>query len=201
MLLELDGLAWGEFWPVFTGLASVLNDPVEGLIKSFNCLWKICFYHPNFVMNSPLIWIPWVLSGKCWCKDRLRMLLCHWLAVSTLSAVTRSNITTMSGPNRLSFVAVTLPKLRWKDVFSSYFCAHGEHRHLLCRTPAIVFCSDCPPPPQPAMTQFPLTLVWLILNQAFHWFFRSPLAAFQAWILFPVPLSEHHCTAVILSLS
>lgn len=76
------------------------------------------------------------------------MLLPHWLPVSTLTTVTRSNITTMSGPNRLSFALVTLPKPCWKDVFSSYFCAHGEHRHLLCRTaaPAIVSPTALPPP-------------------------------------------------------
>lgn len=122
---------------------------MEGLIKSFSCLWKICRYEPKFVTNPPLIWILWVLSWKCWCKERLRMLLPHWLPVSILTMVTRSNITTMSGPNRLSFALVTLPQPCRKDVFSSYFCAHGEHLHLLCITaaPAIVSHSTGLPPP------------------------------------------------------
>lgn len=116
------------------------------------------------------------------------MLLPHWLPVSTLTTVTRSNITTMSGPNRLSFALVTLPQPCRKDVFSSYFCAHGEHRHLLCRTaaPAIVSHSTgLPPPSQPVMTQFPLTLVWLILNQAFHWFVQTPPGNFPDMDPFP----------------
>lgn len=80
----------------------------EGLIYSFNCLCKIGFYY-HYEVTTDMDPVVYVLSWKCWCKERYRMLLSHWLAVSTLSTVTRSNITMMSGPNRLSFMVVTLP--------------------------------------------------------------------------------------------
>lgn len=115
------------------------------------------------------------------------MLRSHWLAVSTLSTVTRCNITMILGPNRLSFMVVTLPEPSWKDAFFSYFCAHAEYHHLLFRTaaPATVSYTNglSPLPCQPGMTQFPLTLAWLISNQALHcisfFFFFFPEASWQ----------------------
>lgn len=121
------------------------------------------------------------------------MLLSHWLAVSTLSTVTRSNITMMSGPNELSFMVVTLSEPSQKDAFSSHFCAHAAYHHLLFRkaAPAIVSYTNglsTPPTPlpcQPVMMQFPLTLAWLISNQALCWFLQKPSGKFPDMDPFP----------------
>lgn len=133
------------------------------------------------------------------------MLLSHWLAVSTLSTVTRSNITMMSGPNRLPFMVVTLSEPSWKGAFSSYFCAHAEYHHWLSRTaaPAIVSFTDglCPPSPLACNDAVSFDTGVAFFQALDCFFFRSLLATFQTWIRFPVPLSQHHCTAVILSLS
>lgn len=142
-----------------------------------------------------------LVSWTCWCKERLKRLLSHWLAVSTLSSVTRSNITMMSGPNRLSFMVVTLPEPSWKDAFSSDFCANAEYHHLLFRTaaPAIVPCTNGLPlflPCQPGMTQFPLTVAWFISNQALHWFSQKPpgnLPDMDPFLTSPLTAPLHSC--------
>lgn len=151
--------------------------------------------------------VVYVLSDKCWCKERLRMLLSHWLTVSTLSTVTRSNITMMSGPKRLPFMVVTLSEPSWKGAFLQLFLCTYRASSLVVWNSSTCHCLlhrwAVPPPPillQPVMTQFPLTLAWLF-SSPWLFFFRSLLATLQTWIRFPVPLSQHHCTAVILSLS
>lgn len=145
--------------------------------------------------------VVYVLSDKYWCKETLRMLLSHWLAVSTLCTVTRSNITMMSGPNRLPFMVVTLSEPSRKGAFYSYFCAHAEYHHWLSRTaaPAIVSFTDglCSPPLllQPVMTQFPLTLAWLF-SSPWLFFFQKPPGNFPDMDPFPSsPLTAplHSC--------
>lgn len=133
------------------------------------------------------------------------MLLSHWLAVSTLSTVTRSNITMMSGPNRLFGLARSCPIPAGKMVFpvisahmqsSIICCLEQQHPPL---SPAPLGCPRIIPRWNDAVSFD--TGVAYFKSSLLLVFFRSLLAAFQTWIRFPVPLSQHHCTAVILSLS
>lgn len=108
------------------------------------------FYCLKLITNPSLMWILWVLSEKCWCKERLRMPPCHWLAVPTLSSVTRFNITVMSGPNRLWFMVVTLPGHAGKMFFPVIsvhmqriiICCVAQQHLPLSSTPV-----GCPPTP------------------------------------------------------
>lgn len=88
----------------------------------------------------------------------------------------------------------------WKDVFSSYFCAHAEDHHLLCSTaaPAIVFCTGGLPPTPPLACNdaVPFDTGVAYFKSTLHWVFQKPPGNFPGMGPFPSSLLRapvHSC--------
>lgn len=149
-------------------------------------------------MKSLLIWILGFTFYPENADARRGSECCSSIGWLSPPSVTRSNITVMSGPNRLFFMVVTLPKLAGKMLFpvisvhmlSIIICSLEQHHLPLSPTPM-----GCAPLPlQPVMTQFPLTLAYFKSSHSLV--FQKPPGNFPDMDPFPSsPLTAplHSC--------